>query len=212
MIREALFFLTMICVAVGVSGCGTFSKTADKAKTISKAKCESVNVYDFGYQTARAGLRSDQSKFNDYVKSCGKYGVTLNKTKYKEGREAGNKTRCESVNVYDLGYQTARAGLRSDQSKFNDYVKSCDKHGVALNKTKYKKGREAGLKGLCVYQEGYKMGLIGKKYDFVCPENTAKDFLQGYSSGLKLHTSQKKPTTTQENKSAIGSTVSANTV
>ena len=136
MIREALFFLTMICVAVGVSGCGTFSKTADKAKTISKAKCESVNVYDFGYQTARAGLRSDQSKFNDYVKSCGKYGV-------------------------------------------------------ALNKTKYKKGREAGLKGLCVYQEGYKMGLIGKKYDFVCPENTAKDFLQGYSSGLKLHTSQK---------------------
>ena len=93
------------------------------------------------------------------------------------------KKGCESADLFNIGYKYARIG---QPDSFDRYAKICEKKGVTLNKAKYREGRTAGLKELCVYKWGYDLALSGHKYHGVCPDDKEKDFLKGYNAGLEV--------------------------
>ncbi|MEO1490544.1 MAG: DUF2799 domain-containing protein [Pseudomonadota bacterium] len=80
------------------------------------------------------------------------------------------------VNDGTLGVPTAD---RSE--KFED----CAEVGQPADLAAYQAGRSEGLKTYCTLENGYQVGLEGRRYENVCPPALAADFLQGFERGKK---------------------------
>lgn len=70
-------------------------------------------------------------------------------------------------------------GARTD--RFND----CAQLGFPADQAAYDAGRARGLQQYCTLENGYQVGLEGRRYRNACPLELEADFLQGYEQGRK---------------------------
>lgn len=82
-------------------------------------------------------------------------------------------------------YGTNDGTLGVPTSDRADKFSDCAEIGQPADLVAYQAGRTKGLETYCTLENGYKVGLEGRRYDSVCPPALASDFLQGYERGKK---------------------------
>ncbi|MDH3666558.1 MAG: DUF2799 domain-containing protein [Paracoccaceae bacterium] len=70
-------------------------------------------------------------------------------------------------------------GARS--GKFTD----CAELGYPADQAAYDQGRARGLESYCTLENGYQVGIEGRRYRKACPPELEPAFLQGYEQGRK---------------------------
>lgn len=99
-------------------------------------------------------------------------------------REQRQAAACQATDWWALGFEDGVKGLRADQ--FGTYRRECAPYGVTANITLYLEGRDEGLVEYCKPQNGYRIGLEGRKYANVCPPDMEGAFMDARKDGLGL--------------------------
>jgi len=95
------------------------------------------------------------------------------------------KEDCQNNNWKDIGERDAKNGRA--RSVFQGYQKSCIEQGVKIKQDEYDVGFKIGLMLYCTYENGYEVGSVGKSNPQTCPNDTLKNFSQGYIAGKKWY-------------------------
>lgn len=103
----------------------------------------------------------------------------------RQRRDQRQAAACQATDWWALGFEDGVKGLRADY--FGKYRRECAPHGVTANVTLYLEGRDEGLFEYCTPQNGYRLGVDGRKYANVCPPATEGAFLDSHKDGRGLH-------------------------
>jgi hypothetical protein len=95
-----------------------------------------------------------------------------------------SKTECESTNWEERGVRDAKEGK---VSQVDVYRNECRTHKASMNSSAYTKGREAGLRLFCTFENGVEWGRAeggkGREYLGICPPRAEPEFLKGMEFG-----------------------------
>lgn len=100
------------------------------------------------------------------------------------------KNECLEANWYEIGYIDGSSGEPS--SKFREHAEVCSQYNVHVGREAYYRGRDQGLKIYCTKDRGFKLGILGKKYNPTCPKDLQSEFHDGYSKGKEIYKSELK--------------------
>lgn len=101
-----------------------------------------------------------------------------------------SEEECLTGDWEGIGY---RDGLQGElQSVLSEHQKSCSEYQISLNLDEYLQGRKQGLKAYCLPNNGFRVGLRGVEYSYVCPKALEKSFLIEYQRGRTIYLQQKK--------------------
>ena len=91
---------------------------------------------------------------------------------------------CAMADWHTLGFEDGSRGetLARAEKREND----CTKHGYAMERPAYERGRHEGLGLYCTPEIGYRLGESGRAYTGVCADHDEGAFLAGYNRGLEL--------------------------
>lgn len=103
----------------------------------------------------------------------------------RQRRDQRQAAACQATDWWALGFEDGVKGLRADQ--FGKYRRECAPHGVTANITLYLEGRDEGLYEYCTPQNGYSLGVDGRKYPNICPPRLEGPFLDAHNDGLGLN-------------------------
>lgn len=103
----------------------------------------------------------------------------------RQRRDQRQAAACQATDWWALGFEDGVKGLRADQ--FGKYRRECAPHGVTANITLYLEGRDEGLYEYCTPQNGYRLGVDGRKFANVCPPRLEGPFLDAHNDGLGLY-------------------------
>ncbi|WNO10330.1 DUF2799 domain-containing protein [Teredinibacter sp. KSP-S5-2] len=92
---------------------------------------------------------------------------------------AGN---CDEIDWKQRGMEEAQDG--NDLNLLRKYKKTCKPKLTQNHVNSYLQGYEAGLFVFCTADNGYDIGLSGKKYNNICPDELEEDFFEGYNKGF----------------------------
>jgi len=98
------------------------------------------------------------------------------------------KDECLYADWRTIGYEDGAHGFPA--SRIGNHREACAKHGIAPDFERYEQGRLQGLREYCTPQKGYSLGIAGKPYSNVCPNNLEPTFLEGYSQGKIIYGAQ----------------------
>ncbi len=90
---------------------------------------------------------------------------------------------CPTVDWYEYGRNDARLGVPA--SERTELFADCRELGYAPDVAAYRAGRAEGLRAYCTLENGYELGLQGRRYRDVCPPELEIAFLQGYNEGRR---------------------------
>lgn len=76
------------------------------------------------------------------------------------------------------GYFTERIGLHRE---------ACAEYGVAPDMDAYLRGHRQGVERFCTRRKGLEMGARGAAYNGVCPDDLARQFMDGYQEGKRIY-------------------------
>ncbi|MBE9553221.1 MAG: DUF2799 domain-containing protein [Proteobacteria bacterium] len=102
----------------------------------------------------------------------------------RQRRDQRQAAACQATDWWALGFEDGVKGLRADY--FGKYRRECAPHGVTANITLYLEGRDEGLYEYCKPQNGYRLGVDGRKYANACPPRLEGPFLDAHKDGLGL--------------------------
>ena len=103
----------------------------------------------------------------------------------RQRRDQRQAAACQATDWWALGFEDGVKGLRADQ--FGQYRRECAPHGITANITLYLEGRDEGLYEYCTPQNGYRLGVDGRRYANVCPPRLEGPFLDAHNEGLGLY-------------------------
>jgi len=111
---------------------------------------------------------------------------------------ATNLTRhqCLEADWYEIGFIDGREG--EPRSKFQEHAESCSQYNVSVGREAYYRGRDQGLKIYCTQDKGFDLGILGEKYNHICPQELESNFLAGYNKGQKANNSRSKISTLEQ--------------
>lgn len=89
---------------------------------------------------------------------------------------------CQSADWVAIGEDDGANGYSA--SRVNSHVSACKKHGVAVDRSEYARGRSLGLERFCEPSNGYQYGSKKREYKYVCPAALEGGFLREYVKGL----------------------------
>ncbi len=92
---------------------------------------------------------------------------------------------CRYADWFELGRRDGSQGHAWRQLVRHN--ESCREYGVQVDETRYRTGRDAGLRQYCTPDNGWRTGLRGAKYRQVCPAELEGAFLDGYGLGHEIH-------------------------
>jgi hypothetical protein len=96
-----------------------------------------------------------------------------------------SQQECQVADWYTIGFEDGTRGL--PESQVSVHRKACAEHGIALDLTDYRNGRQAGIEAYCQPGNAYNLGRNGKVYRGVCPAAIEQAFLDAYSDGKSLY-------------------------
>lgn len=73
-------------------------------------------------------------------------------------------------------------------NKVNEYQQRCSKFSVEVDEKTYEEGRQEGLKQYCTLDNGFNLGITGKRYQNACTLALERVFQQGYRPGRLMYT------------------------
>lgn len=92
------------------------------------------------------------------------------------------KEECQSKDWAAQGKKDGLSGNAS--SNFSKYKNLCQEHGISISRLNYEDGFKLGLKEYCVFKEGFKSGLNGKREHALC-KKISVNYSRGYNEGYK---------------------------
>ncbi len=92
---------------------------------------------------------------------------------------------CVTADWRALGYEDGAEGRGA--SYLGERRKACADHGVTPDFEAYMAGRDNGLAHFCRPQNGYRLGLRGRRYSGVCPSEREDAFLAAHADGYGLY-------------------------
>lgn len=90
---------------------------------------------------------------------------------------------CAKTDWERFGENDGRLGIATSERA--DQFEDCQDLGQPVNLAAYQTGRATGLAEYCTVENGYQVGLEGRRYRGVCPPDLEPDFEQGYAQGRK---------------------------
>ncbi|PID71577.1 MAG: hypothetical protein CSB34_06810 [Desulfobulbus propionicus] len=96
-----------------------------------------------------------------------------------------NREECVTGDWYGIGYRDGVQGRV--KSQVARHQKACSEYQIKLDLEEYMRGREQGLRGYCTPGNGYRQGVRGAGYNYVCPREYEADFLTAYKRGRELY-------------------------
>lgn len=96
-----------------------------------------------------------------------------------------NKNECMTADWRTIGYEDGAKGMPA--SRIGKHRKACARHGVAPDFNAYEQGRMEGLREYCTPERGYSLGVAGKKFPSVCPEELKPAMLDIYERGKVVY-------------------------
>ena len=100
------------------------------------------------------------------------------------------KNECMEADWYEIGYIDGSNG--EPRSKFQEHAEFCSRYNVHVGREAYYRGRDQGLKIYCTKDRGFDLGILGKKYNPVCPQGPQSEFDTGYTRGKEIYTTELK--------------------
>jgi len=94
---------------------------------------------------------------------------------------AERSAACRSIDWAEYGTEDGRRGVPEEERE--PLFEECTNLGHPPDRTAYRAGYEAGLAEYCTAETGYNAGLAGERYHFVCPGESERAFLRGYTRG-----------------------------
>ena len=92
-----------------------------------------------------------------------------------------SKSDCQARDWYGIGLQDGQNG--QPLSRLSSHQEACSEHGIRLDGTTYRRGREEGLRTYCEPLHGAWLGRNGHTYYDVCHGPTAGEFRRNYRLG-----------------------------
>lgn len=96
-----------------------------------------------------------------------------------------SKNQCLLSNWGELGYSDGANGLL--MRNLEQDSKDCARFNMGIDAMAYRSAWKQGVRTFCVPQTGYHLGLDGKKYNSVCPEDLFPAFIRQYKRGLRRY-------------------------
>ena len=90
---------------------------------------------------------------------------------------------CDTADWREYGFNDGRLGVPAGERA--DFFAECRELGDPPDVEAYRAGRAEGLQAYCTLENGYEVGLAGRRYRGVCPPESEIAFLQGYEQGRK---------------------------
>jgi len=121
--------LLLVLVLVSLIGCSS----------LSKRNCEEGNWKTLGVEDGKNGTKL--AKIDTYIKECKSYGLTVDESAYKAGRDEGLKIFCQPEHGFLIGKLS------------QEYPRVCPGHLEAAFLQKYQLGRQ-------IAQQKYELSLM----------------------------------------------------
>jgi hypothetical protein len=96
-----------------------------------------------------------------------------------------DKKECSTANWQQIGKKDALNGERSNH--YTDYAEDCNKFGVKVNASNYKKGWDIGIQQFCTREKGWEWGIKGHNYNQTCPARTETTFYNAFQAGRNIY-------------------------
>ncbi len=91
--------------------------------------------------------------------------------------------QCPRTDWYAYGLNDGKLG--QPVKRATEFFDGCRGLGIQPDVTAYEMGRATGLREFCTAENGYRVGVEGRKYYGVCPADLEPGFKQGLSRGRK---------------------------
>ncbi len=101
-----------------------------------------------------------------------------------------SKNECLEADWFEIGRRDGAMG--KPRALFQQHRDACLKHSISPNRDAYYEGRDEGLKFYCTKDNGFKQGRLGRRYQYVCPEELEAEFLAGYVEGKEVREYESK--------------------
>ena len=101
-----------------------------------------------------------------------------------------SQEECLTGDWHGIGYSDGVQG--KVESVLAEHQEACSEYQIKLDLQDYLNGRQQGLKTYCKPDNGYRLGLNGSTYHYVCPETDQSAFLSMYSKGKAQYDQQQK--------------------
>lgn len=165
----------IIPVIAALAGCATH---------LSQQACMETNWHQEGFNDAVNGRfpRNLASAEED----CAKFGIPVSERDYRGGWQVGAKAYCSPP--YNLGYQDGQAG--KSREEILNRLPLCQQAGVLLSLVSYEKGRLAGLRLYCTYDNGVMLAKLGRPMPTVCPSSLQQAMNKGWMLGKEQFCNQ----------------------
>ena len=96
-----------------------------------------------------------------------------------------SEEQCTKADWGSIGKANGANGRSSEYVK--NHVKSCEKHGISVNQSRWEQGRKEGLKYYCTAQNVYNQGRRGSELRNVCPSGDIANLQKANAKGLSYH-------------------------
>ena len=144
-------------------------------------QCQTTSWKSEGYQDGEEGkMPRDLTRA---IQDCGKYKVPVNTVQYMQGYRRGAKIYCTPSQ--EIGILDGQSGKSIND--INIRLPICNRAGISLNLTNYRKGLYAGLKQYCTYENGKNIASMGQELPEVCPKSLRANFSRGWQSGQQAY-------------------------
>lgn len=102
-----------------------------------------------------------------------------------QGCASLSEDECRSADWREIGYQDGLAGYA--RARVEDHEKACNKIGIGVDRERYFRARESGIRTYCQPENAVRLGRNGNGYAGVCPPDQALEFERFYHAGRSVY-------------------------
>jgi len=94
-----------------------------------------------------------------------------------------NQTQCMNMNWGDQGFSDGARGL--PMRDLNKDIKDCSRFNISVDTAAYRKAWRQGTRRYCKPATAYRLGVEGRAYPSICPEDLQDAFDKSWRRGLR---------------------------
>ena len=95
------------------------------------------------------------------------------------------QSECEHADWFRIGVEDGISGHSKDRAQRHEVA--CERFSIGVDKIIYNKGHDQGVVTFCNPQNGYRVGIRGDEYQYVCPKDSEPAFLAEYKKGYQIY-------------------------
>lgn len=96
-----------------------------------------------------------------------------------------NQTQCMNMDWHEQGFSDGAAGL--PVRDLNKDIKDCSRFNISIDTNAYQKAWRQGTRKYCQPATAYRLGVDGRNYPAICPEDLQEAFEKSWRQGLRKY-------------------------